>query len=113
MLTNVYGPRDGQARDDFVDWLTHLTIPDNVNWILMGDFNFIWSVQNGNKPGVNFNDIMIFNSIISHLGLIELPLKGQSFIWSNMQDNPLLEQLDSVFTSTHWTVSYPNSIVAA
>lgn len=33
MLTNVYGPYDGQARDDFLNWLTHLTIPYNVNCI--------------------------------------------------------------------------------
>ena len=40
------------------------------------------------------NDIFLFNSIISHLGLLELPLKGRKFTWSNMQDHPLLEQLD-------------------
>ena len=40
------------------------------------------------------NDIFIFNEIISNLGLLEIPLKGRQFTWSNMQDNPLLEQLD-------------------
>uniref|UniRef100_A0A453G251 Uncharacterized protein n=1 Tax=Aegilops tauschii subsp. strangulata TaxID=200361 RepID=A0A453G251_AEGTS len=41
----------------------------------------------------------IFNEIIGHLGLLELPIKGRSYTWSNMQDDPLLEQLDWFFTS--------------
>jgi hypothetical protein len=51
-------------------------------------------VDNRNKPGADMNGIFLFNSIISHLGLIELPLKGRAFTWSNMQDSPLLQQID-------------------
>ena len=40
------------------------------------------------------NDILLFNDIIRAQALIELPLKGRSYTWSNMQDDPLLEQLD-------------------
>lgn len=57
------------------------------------------------------NDIMFFNSLISNLGLVELPIKGQSFTWSNMQENPLLEQLDWFFTTNNWTITYPNTLV--
>jgi hypothetical protein len=39
-------------------------------------------------------DSLIFSNIISHLGLIELPLKGRNYTWSNMQAAPLLEQID-------------------
>lgn len=58
-------------------------------------------------PGGDLNDIFIFNEIIGHLGLLELPLKGRSFTWSNVQDNPLLEQLDWFFTSSDWISCYP------
>lgn len=37
------------------------------------------------------NGIFIFNEIIGHLGLLELPLKGRAFTWSNMQEQPLME----------------------
>jgi hypothetical protein len=56
-------------------------------------------------------DIMVFNEIISDLGLQEIPLKGRSFTWSNMQQNPLLEQLDWCFTSVNWTSDYPNTLM--
>ena len=83
-LVTVYGPCRGQERDDFVQWLHNLTIPFHENWLLLGDFNFIRSVENRNKDGVDMNDIFIFNEIISYLGLMELPLKGRAFTWSNM-----------------------------
>lgn len=52
-------------------------------------------------------DTLIFNNVIGHLGLVELPIKGRSFTWSNMQSDPLLEQLDWFFTSSNWTTSFP------
>lgn len=51
-----------------------------------------------------------FNAVISHLGLVDIPLKGRKYTWSNMQDNPLLEKLDWFFTSASWTLSYPNTL---
>ena len=68
-------------------------------------------MQDRNKDGADMNDIFIFNDIISSVGLLEIPLKGRNFTWSNMQQNPLLERLDWVFSSTLWTVDYPNTIV--
>jgi len=55
------------------------------NWMLVGDFNFYRSLSDRNKSGGNMNDIMIFNEIISNLGLLEIPLKERKFFWSNMQ----------------------------
>jgi hypothetical protein len=83
----------------FVSWLFNLQIPLCDNWLLLGDFNFIRSQLNRNKPGGDTNDMFLFNDIIGHLGLLELPLKGRKYTWSNMQNNPLLEQLDWFFTS--------------
>ena len=110
-LVSVYGPCQGPMRDEFVQWLYDLNIPDGDNWLLLGDFNFIRSLENRNRPGGDLNDIFLFNEIIGHLGILELPLKGRAFTWSNMQDEPLLEQLDWLFTSSSWISVYPNTIV--
>jgi endonuclease/exonuclease/phosphatase family metal-dependent hydrolase len=53
----------------------------------------------------------LFNGIIGHLNLLKLPLKGHAYTWSNMQQTPLLEQLDWFFTSSNWIVDFPNSLV--
>jgi exonuclease III len=110
-LVTVYGPCKGIERDNFISWLYNLSIPVDSHWLLLGDFNFTRSDENRNKPGGDVNDIFIFNDIIGHLGLIELPLKGRHFTWSNMQDDPLLEQLDWFFTTPSWTTKFPNTLV--
>jgi hypothetical protein len=55
--------------------------------------------------------MFLFNDAISTLGLVELPLKGKRFTWTNKQRSPLLERLDWFFTSPSWTLSYPNTFV--
>lgn len=113
LLSNIYGPCAGILRDEFVQWMNDLDIEADQCWILMGDFNFIRSVENRNIPGGDINDILIFNEIISNAGLVEIPLKGRNFTWSNMQEQPLLQQLDWVFTSTAWTLKFPHTMVTA
>ena len=92
----------------YIAWILKMMI---FGWLLIGDFNFYRSAENRNRPGDNFNDSFIFNNIISHLGLIELPIKGQSYTWSNMQGTSLLEQVDWFFTSVAWTNQYPLTVV--
>jgi hypothetical protein len=108
---NIYGPCDGIARENFVAWLFSLEIPVDSYWLIVGDFNFYRFADNRNMAGANISDMATFNEIISYLGIIELPIKGRAFTWSNMQANPLLEQIDWFFTSPAWTVQYPNTMV--
>jgi hypothetical protein len=75
-LVSVYGPCQGIERDNFISWLHNLVIPVYTLWLLLGDFNFIRSGENRNKPGGDLNDMFLFNETIGHLGLVELPLKG-------------------------------------
>jgi hypothetical protein len=42
-LVSVYGPCKGIERDNFISWLYNLQIPVDTLWLLIGDFNFIWS----------------------------------------------------------------------
>jgi hypothetical protein len=93
-LTTDYGPCDEPARSEFVNWFRGHDIQDSENWTFLGDFNFYRSLSNRNRSGGNLADTFIFNDVIGHLGLVELPLKAHAFTWSNMQSEPLLEQLD-------------------
>jgi hypothetical protein len=79
--------------------------------MFIGDFNFYRSMENKNRNGGNMHDIMVFNEIISNLGLQEIPLKGRNYTWSNMQQDPLLVQLDWCFTSPNWVSNYPNTLL--
>jgi hypothetical protein len=46
-LVIFYGPCRGIERDNFVQWLHDLVIPFHENWLLVGDFNFMRSIDIG------------------------------------------------------------------
>jgi hypothetical protein len=83
-LTNIYGPSQADRKDDFLQWFSNISMPDDTDWLIMGDFNFIRSPNDRNKPGGNISEMFKFNEAISNLGLVEIPLKGRKFTWSNM-----------------------------
>jgi hypothetical protein len=93
-LTNVYGTCTVPGKQLFLDWLKNLEIPLYSLWLFLRDFNLRTSEEKQNKPDGNYKEMMQFNEMISQQALVELPLKGQQFTWSNMQQQPLLEQLD-------------------
>jgi exonuclease III len=111
ILTNIYGPSQAERKADFIDWFSNIDMPEDTDWIIMGDFNFIRQPSDRNRPGGDVNNMFLFNEAISKLGIIELPLKGRKYTWSNMQQDPLLERLDWFFTSSSWTTSYPSTFV--
>lgn len=55
------------------------------------------SPDNRNRPGGDVTEMLLFNEAISSLGIVELPLQGKHFTWSNKQHPPLLERLDWFF----------------
>lgn len=109
ILTNIYAPCQGDARTDFIQWFKDIDMPDNTNWLILRDFNFIRYPDNRNRARGDIQDMLTFNDAISSLALVEIPLKGRKFTWSNMQHAPLLEKLDWFFTSESWTLNYPNT----
>lgn len=82
-------------------------MPDNTDWLIVGDFNLIRKPENRNRPGGDLTEIGLFNEAISSLDLTGITLHGKQFTWSNKQPSPLLERLDWIFTSSNWTNSYP------
>ena len=92
ILTNIYGPCDEEGRHLFLDWFKNIQMPIDTKWLITGDFNFIRYPSNRNDGAGNTNNMMDFNAAISQLALVEIPLKGRNFTWSNMQQAPLLEK---------------------
>lgn len=99
ILTNIYGPCEHDRKPAFVDWLQNVDMSPDWDWLLVGDFNLIRNPENRNKLGGDVNEMLLFNEAISNLGLVEIPLKGNKYTWSNKQESPLLVRLDWFFTS--------------
>lgn len=99
------------GKREFLEWFENVSMLDNTDWIVFGDFNIMRKPEDRNREGADLNEIFLFNQAINKLDLIELPLHGRQFTWTNMRFPPLLERLDWFFTSISWTTKYPDSIV--
>lgn len=97
MLTNIYAPCTNSGKRYFLEWFSNIQMPDSVDWLIVGDFNLYRHPNDRNRPGDDFPEMLLFNAVISSLGLVELPLKGRRFTWTNRQHSPLLERLDWFF----------------
>jgi hypothetical protein len=72
--------------------MADLDSSDYHYWMVMGDFNLIRNPGDRNRSGGDSNNMLLFNTVIQVHDLEEIPLKGRSYTWSNMQQNPLLEK---------------------
>ena len=111
ILTNVYAPCTPDGKRIFTDWMKQIQMPEDQNWVILGDFNLMRDPSNRNKPGADLNEIFMFNETISSLGLVEINLDDRLYTWSNKQVCPLMKKLDWCFTSQAWTLSYPNTSI--
>ena len=99
ILTSVYGPCDSEGKAEFMHWFENIQMPDDLDWLIIGNFNLYRKPEDRNRAGGNVGDMLLFNNAISALGLVEIPLHGRKFTWTNKQHPPLLERLDWFFSS--------------
>lgn len=69
-------------------------MPDDVDSLIVGDFNLMRDPTNRNRPSGDQAEMYMFNEAISALRLDEIPLYGRQITWTNKQMAPNLERLD-------------------
>jgi endonuclease/exonuclease/phosphatase family metal-dependent hydrolase len=80
-------------------------------WLLMGDFNLIYKVEDKNTCNINRALMGRFRGLINDLGLKELSLHGRKFTWSNQQHTPTLAKLDRMLRTTDWDQLFLNCLL--
>jgi len=78
----------------------------------VGDFNLLRKPEDRNRHGGDIQEMFLFKEALSALGVVELPLQGRKYTWSNKQHPPLLKRLDWFFTSDEWTSLFPETSVS-
>ncbi|CAN0922514.1 Transposon TX1 uncharacterized 149 kDa protein [Linum grandiflorum] len=102
LLLNVYGPCFHIKKLQFLQELR-----DIVGWwkfpvCMIGDFNLIRSLDQATGRYRSRLEMEWFNNMIFDLALIELPLGGAQFTWSNFQENSSMSRLDRAMVSLDW-----------
>ena len=79
----------------------------SVPWCVSGDFNVVRFPSE--RLGSNsFTAAMReFSNFISKQGLIDLPLQGGTFSWSNSREVASKARLDRFLFSTDWEDNFP------
>ncbi|KAF7806998.1 putative N-acetyltransferase [Senna tora] len=95
--------------------ISRLYHPRNAPWCCVGYFNEILSQSE--KEGVclhSQNQIDVFRSFIDQNCLIDLPLKGCRFTWSNNREQGCVkEKIDRVLANRKWLNMFPNAVINA
>lgn len=67
VLTNVYAPCTPQGQRDFISWFQGIQMPNDIDCIIVGDFNLYRNPEDRNRPGADINEMILFNGAISAL----------------------------------------------
>lgn len=112
-LTGVYGPQSDNDKLVFMQEITDLKQHMLPAWLILGDFNLIYRVQDKNNGRVNLSLLNGFKSTIDNLQLAPIELKGRKYTWCNEQLNPTMTKIDHFFASAKWLGIFPRTDLQA
>ncbi len=108
MFSGVYGPVVDRDRRLMWDELAGICSWWDVPWCLGGDFNVV-RFPSEKRGSVNFTAAMYdFSDFISGHGLVDLPLLGGIFTWSNNREVSSMSRLDRFLFSADWNEGITN-----
>ncbi|KAK8529477.1 hypothetical protein V6N12_060258 [Hibiscus sabdariffa] len=111
--TFLYGPPNAADKQLFWEKLHLLRNDPSSKWCIIGDVNIVadQSEKEGGNP-INSNQAKWFLDFTDVAGMIELPIKGGNFTWSNMRSNEeaIAERLDKILISGEWSSTFPKAI---
>lgn len=93
IVTSVYGPNDRRLSGNFWSELDSIRNRWRGPWFLGGDWNVI-RYPSEKSSGSQITSEMAFTDWINSQSLVNLPLGGATFTWSNHQSSPTLSRLD-------------------
>jgi hypothetical protein len=78
----------GTGKKMFIRELRNLKNQTKPQWLILGDFNLIYKLQDKNNGRVNIGLMHRFKRAIDHLEVKKISLVGRKYTWSNGQTPP-------------------------
>ncbi|KAK3204961.1 hypothetical protein Dsin_019007 [Dipteronia sinensis] len=96
---NVYADNIESSRK--VLWHDIATILNSfpIPWVVGGDFNSVLDPSERIGVSSNLGSIRNFNSFVLRAKIIDIPLQGMTFTWSNFRDVAAWSRLDRFLIS--------------
>lgn len=106
-ITGVYGPQLEEEKILFIDEMKSLSQLMLPRWMMLGDFNMIYRANDKSNNNLNLRMMGRFRAAIEDMELIDFPLLGRRFTWSNERENVTLTKIDRMLVSSDWEASFP------
>jgi hypothetical protein len=107
-FSGVYDPIDNSERPLLWEELSGVFLWWDILWCFGGDFNV--TRFSNERTGAHHSTFAMgdFSDFISKLGLLDLPLTGGSFTWSNNQVPSSMFRIDRFLVSPLWEEHFPD-----
>ncbi|GJR53713.1 RNA-directed DNA polymerase, eukaryota, partial [Tanacetum coccineum] len=83
LIISVYAPQELTEKRILWDYLRHMIDTWDGECVLLRDFNEVCSIHERHDTMFNLLGANSFNNFITMTGLVDLPLEGYSYTWSN------------------------------
>lgn len=111
MVTGVYGPQEDEEKVLFLQELRDVRALCSGPWLVAGDFNLIYQAIDKNNANLNRALMGRFRRFLDDTEVMEIPLLGRKFTWSNERASPTLVRLDRAFCCSDWDIIFPDSVL--
>jgi exonuclease III len=106
-FSGVYGPNTDSDRHFMWDELSGVCSWWGVPWCVAGDFNVVrFPSERSGSAGLS-TAMMGFSDFITEMGLLDIPLQGGRFTWSNNRTNMSSSRIDRFLISADWDGHFP------
>lgn len=112
-ITGVYRPQSDSEKVAFMQEITDLRQHTLPSWLLLGDFNLIYHVQDKNNDRINLSLLNGFRAMIDNLLLAPIELQARKYTWCNDQQNPTMTKIDHFFATAEWLHLFPREELQA
>lgn len=85
----------------------------DATWCIVGDMNAVRSNLERNMSDGDERNMQFINDFISDLELVDLPLNGRAFTWSDKHRSPLLYRLDRCLFDHAFDVNFSRATQTA
>ena len=94
VFCNVYAANFENERVDLWDFILQAQVLFPFPWCIGGDFNTVLSPDERRGRWCNMGSIRNFNAFILQAGVVDIPIHGSSFTWSNNREVESWARLD-------------------
>ncbi|XP_058096318.1 uncharacterized protein LOC131241978 [Magnolia sinica] len=106
LLSVIYGPISQSLRASLWDELSQVRRSFSGPWCVVGDFNITRYPEDHSRRRRPSSAMARFSNWIQQEELIDLPLLGARFTWTNGRASPIQSRLDRLLVSPEWLEAF-------